>query len=42
MAKEALEKHLDEENYGRGREEGGDPNVSSEHEDFSDGGDIDF
>ena len=42
MAKEALEKHLDEENYGRGREEDGDPNVSSEHEDFSDGGDIDF
>ena len=40
-AREALEKHLDEENYGRGGEEGN-PDVTPEHEDFSDSGDIDF
>ena len=41
-AKEALEKHIDEENYGRNGEGDSNPNVTPEHEDFSDGGDIDF
>ena len=44
MAKEALEKHIDEENYGRGGEEDTNPNAATEHEEFTDGGggDIDF
>ena len=43
-ASEALEKHIDAENHGRGGEEGSDPNVTTEHEGFSDGGggDVDF
>ena len=42
MAKEALEKHIDEENYGGSGEEGSNPDVTPEHEDFNDSGDIDF
>ena len=42
MAKEALEKHIDEENYGSGGEADSNPNATTEHEEFTDGGDIDF
>ena len=42
MAREALERHLDEENYGRGVEGDSNPNTTAEHEEFSDSGDIDF
>ena len=42
MAKEALEKHIDEKNYESRGEGDSNPNVTLEHEDFSDGGDIDF
>ena len=43
-AQEALERHIDEENYGRGGEEANDPSATAEHEGFTDGGggDIDF
>ena len=41
-ARDALEKHLKEENYGRGGEEDSNPDVTPEHEEFTDGGDIDF
>ena len=41
-AREALEKHINEENYGRGREGDNDPNTTAEHEGFTGGGDIDF
>ena len=43
-ASEALEKHIDAENYGRSGEGSSDSNVTAEHEGFSDGGggDIDF
>ena len=43
-AQEALERHIDEENYGRGREEASDPSATAEHEGSTDGGggDIDF
>ncbi len=42
MAKEALERHIDEENYGRGAEGDSNPKTTAEHEEFTDGGDIDF
>ena len=44
MAKEALEKHIDEENYRGGGEENTNPNATTEHAEFTDGGggDIDF
>ena len=43
-AREALERHIDEENYGSGGEGDSDPNPAAEHEGFTDdgGGDIDF
>lgn len=41
-AREALERHIDEENYGRGGEENTNPNATAEHKEFADGGDIDF
>ena len=41
-AKGALDRHLDEKNYESRGEEDNNPNVTPEHEDFSDGGDIDF
>ena len=41
-AREALERHLNEENYGRGVEGDSNPNTTAEHEGFTDGGDIDF
>ena len=41
-AREALEKHIDEENYGRGGEGDSNPNPTAEHEEFTDGGDINF
>ena len=41
-AREALEKHLDEENYGRGAKKDTNLDVTTEHEGFADGGDIDF
>ena len=41
-AKEALDRHLDEKNYESRGEGDSNPNVTPEHEDFSDGGDIDF
>ena len=41
-ASEALEKHIDAENYGRDGEGDSPPNATVEHEGFSDGGDIDF
>ena len=41
-AQEALERHLDEENRGTvGREENN-PDVESDHEEFADGGAMDF
>ena len=41
-AKGALERHLDEKSYESRGEGDSNPNVTPEHEDFSDGGDIDF
>ena len=43
-ASEALEKHIDAENYEKGGEGDSHPNATAEHEGFSDGGggDIDF
>ena len=43
-AQEALERHIDEENYGGGGEETSDPSATAEHEGSTDGGggDIDF
>ena len=43
-AQEALERHIDEENYGSGGEGDSDPSPTGEHEGFTDGGggDIDF
>ena len=43
-AQEALEKHLNEENYGRGGEVNNSPDATTEHEESSDGGggDIDL
>lgn len=41
-AREALEKHIDEGKYGGGREGGSNPDVTPEHEEFTDGRDIDF
>ena len=43
-AREALEKHIDGENYDRGGEGDNDPTATAEHEGFTDGGggDIDF
>ena len=41
-AREALEKHLDEENYGKGGEGDSNPDIAPEHEGFTDGGDVDF
>ncbi len=42
MAREALEKHINEGNYDRGGGEDTNPNTTAEHEEFTDGGDIDF
>ena len=42
MAREALEKYLDEERHEVAGREGGNPDTTPEHEGFTDGGDIDF
>ena len=41
-AKEALENYLNKKNYESSEEVNSQPNVTPEHEDFTDGGDIDF
>ena len=41
-AKGALDRHLDEKSYESRGEGDSNPKVTPEHEDFSDGGDIDF
>ena len=41
-AKEALENYLNKKNYESSEEADSQPNVTPEHEDFTDGGDIDF
>lgn len=42
MAREALERHLDEEHYESVGNEDNNSDIAPEHEGFTDGGDIDF
>ena len=42
MAREALERHIDEERHETAGREEDNPDITPEHEEFTDGGDIDF